>query len=149
MEFELQETYSEVYEIIINMPKEYREKIPGNVQNFFKTHRKENYKPNIGINNLLDKSKLKEETIAIIAMLNIKYWCPNERIKKELLEKYNENEKIYQKELKEKYNLDNIFKNRREIPITCQENMQIVEYKEMKWYQKVFKKLLSIFKRKY
>ena len=148
MELEIQEAYSEVYEIINNMPKEYQEKIPENVKIFFKSHRKADYQVNINAKNLFDKAKLKEQTIAIIAMLNIKYWCPNEKIKKQLLETYNENEKIYQKELEEKYNPDNLFKNRQNSVIPATDTMQIVEYKRPKWYQKIFKNILSIFKRK-
>ena len=148
MEFEMYEAYSEVYEIIQNMPKEYREKIPEEVTIFLKTHRKEDYKPNIDKKNLFDKSKLKEKTIAIIAMLNIKYWCSNEKTKKELLEKYNENERFYQKELEEKYNIDNVLKNRRETSISVQKSMQMVEYRKPRWYKKILEKILKIFKRK-
>lgn len=147
MELEMQEAYSEVYEILRNMPREYQEKIPKNVRSFFEMHKSKNYHINIDKNNLFDKSKLKEKTLAIIALLNIKYWCPDEKTKKELLEKYNENEKIYQKELEEKYNPDNIFKNRQSTPTSVAENMQVIEYKEPKWYQKIFKKIINIFKR--
>ena len=146
MGFENQEVYSEVYEIINNMPKEYTKKIPENVKSFLDEKRKKDYQVNLDKNNLLDKSKLKEETIAIIAMLNIKYWCPNEKIKKELLEKYNDNEKNYQKELEEKYNFDNIFKNKNLITNPIMETLQIVEYKEKKWYTKIFEKIRNFFK---
>lgn len=146
MELEMQEAYSEVYEIISYMPKEYSEKIPEKLKSFFEKHRSKEYQVKIDKNNLLDKSKLKSKTIDIIAMLNIKYWCSNEKIKKELLQKYNENEIIYQKELEERYNIDNIFESRKSIVETDTKELQIVEYKEPKWYKKIFKKILKFFK---
>jgi len=149
MGLEMQEAYSEVYEIINLMPDEYKKKIPEKVIAFFENNRRLDYKVNIDKDNLFNKSKLKEKTLAIIAMLNIKYWCPNEKIKKQLVEQYNENEKAYQKELEEKYNPDNILNKRKSTSMPVVDNMQIVAYKEQKWYQKIFKKILNIFKRKY
>ena len=148
MELEIQESYSEVYEIISLMPEEYKRKIPKKVIAFFKNNRRLDYKVNIDKNNLFDKSKLKAKTLTIIAMLNIKYWCPNEKIKKQLVEQYNKNENAHQKELEEKYNLDNIFKNRNSISTPIVDNMQLTVYKKQKWYQKILKNILNIFKRK-
>ncbi len=49
------------------------------------------------------------ETIDILALLKLNYWC-NEEEKKELLELLNKNEQKFQKEAKEKYDIDKLFK---------------------------------------
>lgn len=145
----MQEVCTEVNTIIKYMPKEYQNKIPSNVLEFFEKQKLNNYKIDIDSNNIFDNSKLKEETLAIIAMLNLKYWCPNERIKKQLLKQYNENEKRYQKEIAEKYNVDNIFKNKQEEKQQLYEeanNMQLVEYKES-FIKKIINKIKRFFRR--
>jgi len=48
--------------------------------------------------------------LAIIALLNLRYWCKNEAEKKRLQTIYAQNEKEYQDMLYEKYNPNNIFK---------------------------------------
>ena len=60
-----------------------------------------------------------------------------------------------EEELREKYNPDNIFKNRQttvvENNITPdnyeQQHTEMIEYKEQKWYQKIFSIILKIFKK--
>ena len=89
MEYIAKEVCTELSTIIKYMPKEYQNKIPTNVVGFFEENKSNNYSVNINPNNIFDKSNIKKETLAIIAMLNIKYWCPNENLKKQLIKKYN------------------------------------------------------------
>ena len=69
----------------------------------------------------------------------IQYWYKDESKKQKLLEVLDENERKYQEELREKYNPDNIFKNKNQnntfdeaVPKNeeISVGMQIVEYKE-------------------
>lgn len=100
MEYVGKEVCTELYTIIKYMPKEYQNKIPINIIDFFEKNKSNNYIVNINPNNIFDKSNIKKETLAIIAMLNIKYWCPNENLKKQIIKKYNENEKNIRNKLK-------------------------------------------------
>lgn len=45
-------------------------------------------------------------------MLNLQYWCKDENEKERLKSVYAENKRKYQDELREKYNPDNLFKNK-------------------------------------
>lgn len=45
----------------------------------------------------------------MIAVLDLNYWCKDEEEKLKLKKKFGENELKYQEELKEKYNVDNLF----------------------------------------
>ena len=134
------------------MPKEYQNKIPINIIDFFEKNKSNNYIVNINPNNIFDKSNIKKETLAIIAMLNIKYWCPNENLKKQIIKKYNENEKKYHKQIKETYNTDNLLKNKSVIKVVNnkeqQQSISIVEYKEKNFLQKIFYKIKHLFKKK-
>ncbi len=152
MEYVGKEVCTELYTIIKYMPKEYQNKIPINIIDFFEKNKSNNYIVNINPNNIFDKSNIKKETLAIIAMLNIKYWCPNENLKKQIIKKYNENEKKYQKQIKETYNTDNLFKNKSVIKVVNnkeqQQSISIVEYKEKNFLQKIFYKIKHLFKKK-
>lgn len=152
MEYVAKEVCTELYTIIKYMPKEYQNKIPINIIDFFEKNKSNNYIVNINPNNIFDKSNIKKETLAIIAMLNIKYWCPNENLKKQIIKKYNENEKKYQKQIKETYNTDNLFKNKSVIKVVNnkeqQQSISIVKYKEKNFLQKIFCKIKHLFKKK-
>ena len=76
--------------------------------------------------------------MGIIALLNLQYWCEDENEKQRLKAIYAENERKYQEELREKYNPDNLFKNKQKAVEEKIEETAIVEYKEP-----VFKRLIN------
>ena len=54
---------------------------------------------------------------------------------------------------REKYNPENIFKNKQnnfytQIPEKQEEKLELIEYKEQRWYQKIFARILKIFNKK-
>ena len=92
--------------------------------------------PNVPIKN----QKLKEETLGIIALLNLQYWCEDENEKKRLKEVYAKNEKRYQEYLQVQFNPNEIFKKKE----PTQESLSIVEYKES-IIKKLVNKIKNIF----
>lgn len=82
----------------------------------------------------IKNQKLKEETLGIIALLNLQYWCEDENEKKRLKEVYAKNEKRYQEYLQVQFNPNEIFKKKE----PTQESLSIVEYKES-----IIKKLVN------
>ena len=128
------QAYSEVDEFLSLLSENLRNEIPRKLRDFFKEEKDNSYVKNIDKNIPIKEQNLKEETLAIIAMLNLQYWCKNEEEKNRLQRIYNENEKKYQEQLKEQYNPDNLFKNRTSDAIqeteTLNENVAMVEYKE-------------------
>ena len=60
----------------------------------------------------LKNQNISKKTKDMLAVLTYNYWS-SEVEKKDIIERLNQNENNYQKELREKYNLDNIFKNRK------------------------------------
>lgn len=148
------EALSEVDVILDMMPKEDFLKIPNGLKNFIKTRKSQSYIPNIKKNIPLYQQNLRQDTKTMCSLIYRSYICSKE----EKLSLEQEDRKILiqkEEELREKYNPDNIFKNRQttvvENNITPdnyeQQHTEMIEYKEQKWYQKIFAKILKIFKR--
>ena len=98
--------------------------------------------------------KLKDKTKSLITMIYLNYLCDETQKKNTQLILKN-NEEKYQKELREKYNPDNIFnhnqviKEKKEIEnyTETKQNMQMIEYKES-IVRKIINKILKIFQKK-
>ena len=81
-------------------------------------------------------------------MLKLDYWSTEDE-KQELLSILNQNEKEYQSELNEKYNPDNIFKNRQSIKQEQNiEETSLVPIKEKNFILKLFEKIKNMFQKK-
>lgn len=86
----LKKAYAEVNQILNTIEVELANKIPEELRKFFA---KEGDKYHVlGVDYSLEEDKLLDETLAIIAFLNLKYWVndPEERVR--LLKIYKENE---------------------------------------------------------
>lgn len=136
------QAYSEIDEFLELLSEEQRNEIPKKLRDFFKEEKDQEYFKNIDRDIPIKYQNLKEETLAIIALLNLQYWCKDEEEKKRLQAIYAQNEKEYQEMLHEKYNPNNIFKQKEETTIEnsneMKEKMQMVEYKEP-----IFKRILK------
>ena len=94
---------------------------------------------------------LKRETIVLLAILNLNYWCDTPEEKQEILDELANNEKEKQ-ELLEKYNPDNLFKNKQndvienEKTIDTQE-VSLVEYKKQGIFKRILDKITKFFKK--
>ena len=139
------QAYSEIDEFLDLVTEEEKNQIPKKLRDFFREEKDINYHKDINPDIPIKEQNLKEETLAIIALLMLQYWYKDESKKQKLLEVLNENERKYQEELREKYNPDNIFKNNKKentIEINVDEDisigMQIIEYKEP-----IFKRIIN------
>ena len=141
MNIETRQAYSEVNKFLELIGEEMANKIPLKLRNFFKREMDKNYNPIINTQKPIKEQNLKRKTIAIIAGLNLQYWCKEDN-KQQLLEIYSNNEKKYQEQQYEKYNPDNIFKKYAKENTIEEKNIEnevaLVEYKES-----VFKKLIN------
>ena len=153
MKNDLYKAYAEVDEFLSFIEDVYIDKIPKKLRELFKNERLEDYKPNIDPKIPLDEQKLQKKTFSILAMLNLNYWCEDKKEKQDLIAIYAENDRK-KEELREKYNLDNLFKKKEteqkieEPRKNTAENTALVEYKEEKFFNKLIKKIMSFFKRR-
>ena len=92
--------------------------------------------------------ELKPKTQALLGLIYLKYWA-NEEEKLEFRKKARENEVNYQKELNEKYNPDNLFKNKEKIIVSDDNktNMTLQKVKKETFIQRVIQKIKEIFRR--
>lgn len=105
----LKKAFSEVDMILDLIDSEMKNKVSANFIKLIKEEKDNEYKPNINPEIPLEEQNILPETIDILALLKLNYWC-NEEEKKELLEILNRNEQKFQKEAKEKYDIDKLFK---------------------------------------
>lgn len=139
------QAYAEIDSLIDLLDEYNKNKIPEKLREYFKNEKDEKYIKKINPNQSIQSQNLKEETLALIAMLNLQYWCENEDEKERLKKIYAQNEKKYQEMIQEKYNIDNIFKKNEEIIENKQEqknDMQIVVYKNST-LKRIIKKILN------
>ena len=116
-------------------------------------------KVNLDYTKSYKEQNLSEETRVILTLFYRDYWCTKEQ-KEEINRIMQENEERYQRELREKYNSDKIFEQKTAIktisnPLTKNyageimkdetKEVSLVKVEEMKWYQKIFCKIRSIF----
>ena len=150
MENNLLKAYSEKDKILSFMEIRYVEKVPKKMREMFKNEKLQDYEPNIDKNIPLEEQQLERKTLAILAMLNLNYWCENEEEKEELIRAYSNNDKKRNEELREKYNPDNIFKNKnkeREVEQITEEITAIAEYKKENFIKKLLNKIKRLFTR--
>ena len=136
--------YAEIDEILNLLEDDYRERVPKKVRDFFKEEKMKDYHPEIDIEKPLIEQNLKRETMVLLAILNLNYWCENEKEKQRFLNELDKNEEE-KKELEEKYNPDNLFKKKQDE--STENNLQIIEYKKPNFIQILLTKIKKILKR--
>jgi len=147
MENELSKAYAEVDKVLTFMENKYVEKIPVKMREMFKNEKLEGYNPIINPKIPLDEQNLQKRTLAILAMLNLNYWCESEKEKQELISLYAENDKKREEELRERYNPDNLFK-KKEDKIEEVQSTALIKYYEENFLKKIVRKIMEIFFRK-
>lgn len=141
------QAYSEIDEFIDLLTIEEQNEIPKRLREFFKEQKDSEYVKNINPNIPIKEQNLLEETLALIAMLNLQYWCKDENEKERLKSVYAQNERKYQEELREKYNPDNLFKNKQRVVEEKIEETAMIEYKEDSLFTKIKKFIINLFKK--
>ena len=142
MEYNLQNAFSEICEILNLMEKQYVDKVPKKIKELFENEKNNEYKCKIDINVPLENQKLQKETLTILAILYINYWYENEEERQELIKNFDN----VDKQNEERYSIDNIFKQKNK-NIGIIEEKSLVEYKE-NFLLKLINKLKRLFIRK-
>lgn len=141
------QTLSEVYCLLSYFPKTYVDKIPQKLLDLIKGFSNTKYFIEVDTTKPLEEQNISEETKNMLIVFKYNYWSSEEQ-KQRIIEKLSENENNYQKELRKKYNVDDIFKNRnRIIPEETQkfEETRMTIIKEEKWYKKIFNLIKNFF----
>lgn len=138
---------SEVIEILNHTDKEIVEKIPQNFIEFLFENADKDYIPNIDFYDENWEKSIQEDTKAILALLYRDYIVSkDEKIK--LLKEEQEEKLKQERELREKYNPDNIFKKKNVDKNMQIDNVQLIEIQETSWFKRTLNKILDFFGRK-
>lgn len=146
MNVQTQEIYSEVYSILNLLGESYIKKLPISLFNMIKEEKRQDYNPKYDSKIKLEQQNIKRETLSMIALFHLNYWCNSDEEKNELKTLFKTNEEKHQAEIREKYNPDNLFKKRnsqQEENIITNE-VSMVEYKEP-FFKRIFNKIKRMF----
>jgi len=135
MEETIKQSFSETYDIVMHLEKSLYSKIPNSFIQMLKDNKDDNYKVNIDYSKNINEQNLLKDTRIILSLIYRDYICSKEK-RQELIERDKIELKEYEESLNEKYDIENIFENRKKSQI--QEQTQMIEYKET-----IFKKIIN------
>ena len=107
------QAYTEIDNFIELLDEKDKNKIPKKLRQLFKDEKDMYYDKTINPNIPIKDQNLKKETLALIALLYIKYICKDKQKIKRLIEIYRNNDIKTQEILMKKYNPDDLFKGRK------------------------------------
>ncbi len=142
------EVYVDISIIIKMMPIEMREKISKSFINFIEKNKSNNYVSNINPKIPIREQNIRKETKEMLGIIYRDYLCSNEERNK-LLKQEEQEIKQYEEELRQKYDPNDIFKNKQKEYNYEKEkaNVAMVEYKKETLIEKILKFFKSRFKK--
>ena len=146
MNVQTQEIYSEVYSILNLLGESYIKKLPVSLFYMIKEEKRQDYNPKYDSKINLEQQNMKRETLSMIALFHLNYWCNSDEEKNELKTLFKTNEEKHQAEIREKYNPDNLFKKRstQQEEYVVTKEVAMVEYKEP-FLKRIFNKIKRMF----
>ena len=139
------EIYSEVFSVLNLLGDDYIKKLPTKLYSMIKEEKLNTYNPKYVAEKTLVEQNIKKESLSMIALFHLNYWCTSEEEKENLKKIFENNERKYQEELTNKYNPNNIFKNKtqeiKKIELNTDEK-SIKPYKE-NIFKKIFHKIFN------
>lgn len=154
IEAKYSEAAVEVLDILNYTDKEDVKKIPQSFIKFLTEIANKNYKANFNHNGPISGLNLRKQTRELLGFIYITWWCnENDRSKfKSII--HSDNSKVEKTEKIENYNIDDIFKNKKELKSNVVtenvaiEEISMIEYKEEGLFKKFLNKILSFFTNK-
>ena len=125
----------------------HKNKVPDDIREYCKKEKSRNYNKMIDVNQPIKNQNLMDETLAIIAMLNLKYWCDDEEEKKRLINIYLENERKIHDELKEKYDIERVFKERNSKGKLNFQDEKVPDIQRKSFFSELKNRILNFFKK--
>ena len=150
MDRNYQEAFVEVEEILKIMPVELSKKIPMKFRKIIIENQSPDYK--VIIQEPLEQQKLKKETLVILGLIYRDFLCDEQERNELKLQDAQELEKI-EKELQQKYDIQNVFdarkENRKKQEVSEDDySTSLTLYEEPTFLKRLFKIIKGIFKKK-
>lgn len=145
MEITYEKALAEAFAVIMRLEFDEIKKIPDNFLNTLKNNMDEEYYKTIKVDEDYIDNKLSEDAKGILGIVYRDY-ISDETEREEMLENENKSEEEYQEVLREMFQSDLVFKNKKDDekkePV---QEVQMVKREELKWYEKLRTKLKKIF----
>lgn len=119
--------YAEVDYIIHHMNEKYVNRVPEKLLQFFATIKDPEHEIYVDPRVPLQNQNLKKYTLELLALLHLKYWCEDEERRKELYNKMIENQQKLDEQMREKYNIDNMFSLNSATVVNSEQDLQANE----------------------
>lgn len=119
--------YAEVDYIIHHMNEKYISKVPEKLLHFFATIKDPEHEIYVNPRVPLQNQNLKKYTLELLALIHLKYWCEDEERRRELYNKMIENQQKLDEQMREKYNIDNMFELNSAKVVNSEEDLQLEE----------------------
>lgn len=154
IEAKYSEAAVEVLDILNYTDKEDVKKIPQSFIKFLSEIANKNYKADFNHNGPISGLNLRKQTRELLGFIYITWWCDEKDRNKFKSVIQSDNSKIEKTEKIENYNIDDIFKNKKELKsnvITqdiAKEETSMIEYKEENIFKKIINKISSFFTNK-
>lgn len=154
MEDNYSKAYKEIVEILKYVPEGSVNKIPKEMRDMFEAEQLKTYNFQIDTEKPFEEQELLEETKAILANIFRDYWATDYQ-KARIIEKENQDREEWERQKREKYNPNDIFKNRNtttndnNISQDIQEQLN-EEYNKnlpMEVKENYYKKIINFFKK--
>lgn len=141
MNTKTKEMYSEVYGILEVLGEKYINKLPKELYELIKKCKLETYSPKYDIETISEDKSIKRETLSMIALFHLNYWCDTEE-KQELKNLFKRNDEKNFAIKRTNYNLNNILQNE-DIEKEKVVETSLVKVEKENLFLKIIKKLFS------
>ena len=138
--------YAELSEILKMMEPKEVNKIPKKLLEVIEKEKSNTYIPNYSSKIELNSQNIKKETLAMIALLYINYWCEDENEKKEYLKLIEENEQKYRQQIREKTDIKYITRTQK-IEKNNVPEQELAVVKNKSFIKNVIEKIKSFLKK--
>lgn len=142
----------EVLEYLKGINDEDVAKISAKFMDFLNENASKEFVCEFDYNKPLAELKISQEAKAIIGVIYYNFWCETEQQRRDFLALLDDNEKVYQEELHEKYNAESIF----DVPPKIDSDKETLENtsgkdlvtkNNIRWYKRLFRCFRQLFKK--
>lgn len=142
MKNELKRAYAEVLEILAHMDPKYTEKIPTKLLEQMKKKKLEGYTFELDTTIPFKENKFSSKTMALLAMINLNYWCETEEEKQAQRAIHEANDKKPETKVVEKEEIEQVIEE------TDTEPFLWLELPEDNWFEKLIYRIKYFFKQR-
>ncbi len=108
MDTKTMRVFSEVYALLDALGDEYIHKLPYKLYQMIDNNRDVSYTPVYDTSSLLSGDGISRESLSMIALFHLNYWCETEEEKKDLQDLFERNEEINKQKRKENNSLQSV-----------------------------------------